>query len=64
MQNYLCKRLHCNCRKLPYCCGKSASYRVILDKEYTFLNVLSEQHFGLKFYNYWPKSSCWRAKML
>ena len=52
MQNYLCKRLHNHYIKLPFSYNKSASYRVILDKNYPFLNVVRKGYFLQKSYKY------------
>jgi hypothetical protein len=52
MQNYLCKRLHSDCRKLPISYGKSISYGLILDKKYTILNACLKGYFLQKSYNY------------
>jgi hypothetical protein len=53
MQNYLCKRLHSDYRKLPFSYAKSASYRLISDNKHPYLNLVQELYFLQKSYNYW-----------
>lgn len=64
MQNYLCKRLHSDYRKLPFSCNKSTSYRLILDKNDTFLNAVLEEHFLQRSYKYWIESGLFGAKII
>ncbi len=51
MQNYLCKRLHCHYRKLPFSYEESTSCRLILDKNNVNFNLRPCLKFLQKSYN-------------